>query len=68
VDYVDDNIGGRGSELAGAHVDLEDGDSSSDAGYQADDEGEAEVLSNGRRIWENGVRNILQRRVRARLN
>jgi hypothetical protein len=26
------------------------------------------VLSNGRHIWENGVRNILQRRVRARLN
>jgi hypothetical protein len=33
AEYVDDNIGGRGVQLAGADVDLEDGDSFSDGGH-----------------------------------
>jgi hypothetical protein len=54
-------------ELAAGVVQLEDGDSSSDAGYQGVDEGEDEVVSHRQRFGDDGVRNLLQRRVRARL-
>jgi hypothetical protein len=57
-------MGAGGIELAAGLVQLEDGDSSSDAGYQGVDEGDDEVLSHRRRFGDDGVRNLLQRRVR----
>jgi hypothetical protein len=49
-------------------LELDAGDSSSDAGYQYVDEEEDEVLSRRRRRHGGGdVRNLMQRRVRARL-
>jgi hypothetical protein len=58
---VADNIGG-GNVLLTAM------DSTSDAGYQDVDESDDEVLSRRRRNKDNGVLNLMQRRVRARLN
>jgi hypothetical protein len=57
-------------QLGAAVPELEDGDSSSDAGHQDDEVGaEEEVVGPRRRHGEDdGVRNLLQRRVRARLN
>jgi hypothetical protein len=65
---VADNIDGGGVQLAAVEAELDDGDFSSDAGYQDVDEGDAEVLSRQRRNDYNSTRNLMQRRVRARLN
>jgi hypothetical protein len=66
-EHVADSMGAGGVEVAAGQVPLEDGDSSSDAGYQGVDEGGDEVLSHRRRFGHDGVRNLMQRRVRARL-
>jgi hypothetical protein len=68
AERVDDNIGGAVVLLGDVEPELHDGDSSSDAGYQGVDDGRDEVLGPRRRHGEDGVRNLLQRRVRARLN
>ena len=63
---VADNIIGGAVAEQGDGVQLEDGDSSSEAGFQAFDDGGDEVLSDRRRRAYGPVRNIVQRRVRAR--
>jgi hypothetical protein len=70
AEYVDDNIGGCGFQLAGVDVDLEYGKSATLLPMLATKQmrgGEAEVLSNQRRTRKDGVRNLMQRRVCARL-
>jgi hypothetical protein len=65
AEHVADNIGP--GQLVALEAELADGDSSSDTGYKADDEDDDEVVSPR---WHNGgsiVRNLMQRRVRARL-
>jgi hypothetical protein len=49
-------------------AELDAGESTSDAGYQDVDESNDKVLSRGRRNGDDGVRNLMQRRVRARLS
>jgi hypothetical protein len=70
AEHVADNIVGGVVQLDAAEPELEDGDSSSDAGHQDDDEGtEEEVLGPRRHHGEDGgICNLLQRRVHARLN
>jgi hypothetical protein len=70
AEHVADNIVGGVVQLGAAEPELEDGDSYSDAGHRDDEDGaEEEVLGPRRRHGEDGgVRNLLQRRVRARLN
>jgi hypothetical protein len=63
-EHVADNMDGGGVATA---AELDDRHSTSYAGYQAADEGEDEVLSNRRQVGGDGVRNLAQRRVRARL-
>ena len=50
----------------GVGVPLEDGDSSSEAGFQAVDNEDDDVLSHRRRHAYGPVRNIVQRRVHTR--
>jgi hypothetical protein len=57
-----------GDKIGGGNVLLTPMDSTSDAGYQDVDESDDEVLSRWRRNKDNGVLNLMQRRVRARLN
>jgi hypothetical protein len=47
-EHVADNMDGGGVQIAARMVELEDGDSSSDAGFQAADEGDDEGLTNRR--------------------
>jgi hypothetical protein len=64
--YVGEEEMGAGDvELAAGLVQLEDGVSSSDAGYQ--NYGYDEVLSHRQRFGDDGVCNLMQRRFRARI-
>lgn len=66
-EHVAESMGAGGVGLAVGLVQLEDSDSSSDAGYQDVDEGDDEVLSHRRRFSDDGVRNLMQGRGCARL-
>jgi hypothetical protein len=67
-EQVAENMGAGVVDFAAVMV--PDGDSSSDAGYQATDEhedGDDEVLGPRRDFGSDGVRNLMQRRIQARL-
>ncbi|KAM0931938.1 hypothetical protein ACQ4PT_000025 [Festuca glaucescens] len=69
-EQVAENMGAGAVDFADVMVPLEDGDSSSEAGYQAIDEhedGDDEVVGPRRGFIGDGVRNLMQRQVRARL-
>jgi hypothetical protein len=61
-EHVANNMAGAGDvrEIASWVVELEDGDSSSGAGYQGDDENDDEVMSNRRQDDKFIVRNLAQ--------
>ncbi|KAM0830185.1 hypothetical protein ACQ4PT_066373 [Festuca glaucescens] len=69
-EQVAENMGDGAVDFADVMVPLEDGDSSSEVGYQATDkheDGDDEVVGPRRGFVGDGVRNLMQRRVRARL-
>jgi hypothetical protein len=67
AEHVADNIGGVDGQPAAVGAELDAGDSSFDAAYHDAGDEEDEVIGRRRRHGGGVARNLMQRRVRARL-